>query len=242
MRPASASFRTMSPRSWKKSSSPGSSWKSTRWFGPPTTCTTMPASSNTNLLPTGGFNRWLCASIHRGKLNGLRRVSTVIRCLQRQLGHLPADGAAQEIVAERGEGGAFGVVLAIAVPARGRLVKVGLIAHRLQFCRHLAGVAGMHPVVAPARRDQDWWVMPPRDRGVIGRNSGEKFPVRRIVGIAVFGDPARPGVQFRIAAHVDQRDRAEQRAKALRIAGQHVGDQNAAVRPALGSDMAGPCY
>ena len=38
----------------------------------------MPVSSKTNLLPTGGFKRWLCASIQLAKLKGRRRASIVI--------------------------------------------------------------------------------------------------------------------------------------------------------------------
>src|SRR5271169_4587300 len=103
----------------------------------------MPASSNTILLPTGGFSRWLCASIHRAKWNGWRKLAIVI-APSRSSRRVPADGAAQEVVAEGDKGGALGVVLAVAVPARGGLVKVGFITHRLQLCRHLAGMAGVH--------------------------------------------------------------------------------------------------
>jgi hypothetical protein len=54
----------------------------------------------------------------------------------------PADRAAQEIVAQRGEGGALGIVLALAVTAGGGLVKIGLITHRPQLCGHLAAWPG----------------------------------------------------------------------------------------------------
>src|SRR6516162_11311101 len=123
----------------------------------------------------------------------------------------PADGAAQEIVAECGKGGALGIVLAVAMPAGGGLVKVSLVAHRLQLRRHLAGMARMHAVVAPAGRDQDRRVMMARYRVVIGRDLFEEFPVVGVVWIAVYGDPAGAGVQFRVTPHVDQRDRAKQR-------------------------------
>src|SRR5689334_5947831 len=62
----------------------------------------------------------------------------------------PANGVAQEIVAEGGEGGALLVVLAVAVAAGGGFVEIGFVAHCLQFGRHLAGVAGVDAVVAPA--------------------------------------------------------------------------------------------
>src|SRR5947209_1949732 len=53
---------------------------------------------------------------------------------------LPADCAAQEVVAEGGKGGALAVVLAIAMAASGGLVEIGFVAHRLQLCPHLAGM------------------------------------------------------------------------------------------------------
>src|SRR5215467_15711384 len=89
---------------------------------------------------------------------------------------VPADGAAQKVVTESRERRALGVVLAIAVPTRGGLVKVGLIAHRLQLCRHLAGMSGMHAIFTPAGRDQDRRVTPAGDRVVIGRNRRKKRP------------------------------------------------------------------
>src|SRR6516164_745580 len=200
----------------------------------------MPASSKTILLLTGGFKRSQCSSIHRAKWNGRRKLAVDIASscsLQ-----VPADGAPQEVLAEGRESGALGIVLAITVTASGGLVKVGLIAHCLQLCRHLASMAGMHAVVAPAGCDQDWRVLPARHGVVIGGDFLKKLPVHGISGVAIFGYPARAGVQFCIAAHVDQRDRAEERTKPLRITGQHVGDQNPTVRPAFGSDPAGPCY
>src|SRR5205085_5111233 len=60
-----------------------------------------------------------------------------------------------------------------------------------------------------------------------------------VVRIAVFSDPARARKELAVAAHVDQRDGAEQRPEPLRIAHQHVGDENAAVRAALGRDPRG---
>src|SRR5262249_61459265 len=65
-------------------------------------------------------------------------------------------------------------------------------------------------------------------------------PVPGVVGISVCGYPAGPGVQFRIAAHIDERDRAEQRTEPHRIAGQHIRDQDPAIRPALGGNAPRP--
>src|SRR5215471_11569683 len=90
---------------------------------------------------------------------------------------LPADGVTQEIVAKRGKRSALLVVLAVAVAAGGGFVKISFVAHRLQLCRHLAGMAGVDAVVAPARRDQDRRVMPDRDRVVVGGNLAQKTPV-----------------------------------------------------------------
>jgi hypothetical protein len=74
---------------------------------------------------------------------------------------------------------------------------------------------------------------------VIGRIGLEKRPVIGFVGIAIFGDPARAGVQLRIAAHVDQRNGAEQGAEPLRIAHQHVGDENSAIRSTCSGNPCG---
>ena len=71
---------------------------------------------------------------------------------------------------------------------------------------------------------------------MVGGHGAEERPVLRVVGVAVFRHPARPGEQLGVAAHVDQRDGAEQRAEALRVAGQHVGDQDAAVGAAFRRD------
>ncbi len=148
----------------------------------------------------------------------------------------PADLVAQEREAQRGEGGALLVVLAVAVAAGGGLVQVGLVAHRLQLGGHLARVAGMHAIVLARGGDQDRRIAVPRLGLVIGRVGLQEGPVLRLVGVAVLGDPAGAGQQLAVAAHVDQRDGAEQGAEPLGVAGQHVGDQDAAVRAALGGD------
>ena len=139
----------------------------------------------------------------------------------------------RNVIAERDERGAFLVVLAIAVTAGRRLVEIGLISHRLQLGRHLAGVAGMDAVVAPRGGDQDRRIFLAGLCGVIGGIGLQPRPLLGLVGIAIFRDPARAREQLCVAAHVDQRDRAEQRAEALGIARQHVGDQDAAVRSAF---------
>ena len=60
----------MSPSSWKKNSAPGSWWKSLREFGPPTAMTMNSPSSNSSLLPTGGFE--LRAIPHRSTRRRLK--------------------------------------------------------------------------------------------------------------------------------------------------------------------------
>ena len=78
-----------------------------------------------------------------------------------------------------------------------------------------------------------------RRRLVIGGIGLQECPVLGHVGVAVLGDPAGAGEQLAVAAHVNQRNRAEQRAEPLGIAGQHIGDQQSAVRPALSRDASG---
>src|SRR5215471_15146713 len=141
----------------------------------------------------------------------------------------PTNCTAQEGVTQRYKGRHVLVVLAIAVPSRRKLVEMRFIPHRLQLGGHLAGVAGMGAVVATARRDQDRWIGTSWSRRVIGGNPGEELPVLGLVGIAIFIGNRGPDQQLGIAAHVDDRNRAEQRAEALWIARKHVGNQQAAV-------------
>src|SRR5262252_5940485 len=84
---------------------------------------------------------------------------------------------AQEIVAEGREDSALLVVFAVVVAAGGGLIKAGIIAHRLQLCGHVEGVAGMDAVVAPALSHQDRRVRPAGDR----RRPPEELPILRIV-------------------------------------------------------------
>src|SRR5579883_1740185 len=127
----------------------------------------------------------------------------------------PADVLLQEGIGQRHEVRALAIVLAVAVTAGRRLVEVRLaVPHRLQLGGHLAGMAGMHPVVAPRGGEQGRRIEPARLGRVIGRIGLEPGPFLRLVWIAVLGDPARAGQQLAVAAHVDQRDRAEQRAEA----------------------------
>src|SRR5215207_6211228 len=97
----------------------------------------------------------------------------------------PADLVPQEGVAERDEPGAFAVVLAVAVTAGRRLVEMGFVSHRLQLGRHLAGVAGMHAVVAARGGDQDRRVVLARYCSVIGGIGFQPLPLRGLVGIAI---------------------------------------------------------
>src|SRR5262249_168263 len=79
--------------------------------------------------------------------------------------HVPSE----EGVAQGREGGPFLVVLAVAVAAGGGLVEKDLIvAHGAQLGGHLAGVAGMHAIVAARRGEQDRRVVPPGHGLVIG--------------------------------------------------------------------------
>src|SRR5271155_3412621 len=89
-------------------------------------------------------------------------------------GRIPADRAAQEIVAERREAGALAIVLAVAVAAGRRLVEQRVVAQRLQLGGHLARMPGMDAVVASAGRDQDRRIGLARRRHVIGRHRAEE--------------------------------------------------------------------
>src|SRR5215471_3040200 len=141
----------------------------------------------------------------------------------------PTNCTAQEGVTQRYKGRHVLVVLAIAVTSRRKLVEMRFIPHRLQLGGHFAGVAGMGAVVAKARCDQDRWIGVSWSRRVIGGNSGEKLPVLGLAGIAVFISNRGADQKLGISTHVDDGHRAEQCAKPLRIAGEHIGYEQAAV-------------
>ena len=58
------------PRAGRRIPAPGSTWKSLRALGPPTTMMMKSSTGNSCLLPTGGFSRWRCDSIHCLKSEG----------------------------------------------------------------------------------------------------------------------------------------------------------------------------
>ena len=103
------------------------------------------------------------------------------------------------------------------------------VAKLAQPCRHLARVAGVDTVVAGAGAEQH------RRHGAVGRDvligavAGDPGPLRRVVGIAVFGHPGRAGQQPVVAPHVQQRHFADHRAEQLRSLYRHRRDQQAAV-------------
>src|SRR5208337_504053 len=127
----------------------------------------------------------------------------------------PANRLTQEAEAECSECRALLVVLAVAVPAIRRLVEIRLVAHSLQLRSHLARVARVNAVVTPRGRQQDRRVLLARRGVVVGRIGLQKRPIFRLIWIAVLGDPARSSQQLRIAAHIDQRNSAKERAKTL---------------------------
>ena len=144
------------------------------------------------------------------------------------------DRAPQERIGQRLVERELRVVGRARMTAGGRLVEIHLVAERPELRRHLAGVAGMHAVVAARGGEQDRRIADIGAHGVIGRDLAQKGPVLRLVGVAVFGDPARAGAELGVAAHVEQRHRAVDRAEQLRIAGEHVADQQPAIAAAPG--------
>src|SRR5277367_3168633 len=101
-----------------------------------------------------------------------------------------ADLLPQEGISERQESGPFLVVLAKAMSSGGGLVEPNLpVPQGLQLRRHLAGVAGMHTIVAARGGDQDRRIRPTRHRLMVGRIGFQPRPLLGLVGIAVFGDP-----------------------------------------------------
>src|SRR5258708_7246276 len=92
---------------------------------------------------------------------------------------------------------------------------------------------GTEAPVARRGGQQDRRVAARRLDLVIGRYFAQERPVFRLVRIAVFADPARPGGELGVALHVEQRHRAVDGAEQVRIAREHVADQKSAVAAAF---------
>ncbi|MET4234965.1 hypothetical protein ACVWXN_007203 [Bradyrhizobium sp. i1.4.4] len=97
---------------------------------------------------------------------------------------------------------------------------------RVQLRCHFARMSGMDAIVTPPGGHQDRWIGLPGSCAIVGRIGFQPLPIRSVVGIAIFGEPARPREQSDAAAHVDQRDGAEQCAEALGISRSYVGDED----------------
>src|SRR5262245_55575055 len=99
----------------------------------------------------------------------------------------------------------------------------------------------MHAVVARRGPQQDRRIWLSHLGEMIGRNVLEERPVLRLVRIAVFRAPARAGEQLAVAAHVEEGDQAPDCAEALRIAREHVADEQSAVAAAIAGEAAWSC-
>src|SRR5439155_17524918 len=64
----------------------------------------------------------------------------------------------------------------------------------------------------------------------------EEGPGVQFVRVAIFGDPARASKELAVAPHIEQRNRAPDRAKTLRIAREHVADEQSAVAAAVAGE------
>ncbi|MET4348810.1 hypothetical protein ABIC07_008336 [Bradyrhizobium sp. RT9a] len=107
---------------------------------------------------------------------------------------------------------------------------------RVQLRCHFARMSGMDAIVTPSGGHQDRWIGLPGSCAMIGRIGLQPLPILSLVGIAIFGEPARPREQADAAAHVDQC------AGALGLSHSYVGDEDAAVRSTLGRDPLGLCH
>src|SRR5215813_3572431 len=120
-----------------------------------------------------------------------------------------------------------------------RLIEEHGMAERFETRRHLAGVSRMNAIIACRGPQQDRRIGLSRVGEMIGRDLLEKGPVVGFVGIAVFGDPARSREELAVAAHVEQWDRAPDRAETLRVTRQHVADEKTAVAAAAAGQPLG---
>ena len=104
--------------------------------------------------------------------------------------------------------------------------------------RHLAGVAGMDPVVQRRAVVEGRRIMRDGAQVLIGRIKPHERPVAGHVGIAIFADPARAGEQVRIAPHVGERRAGDDRGIEVGPLVRRRADQDAAVRAARNAELA----
>src|SRR5262245_28158907 len=94
----------------------------------------------------------------------------------------------------------------------------------------------MHAVVACRGPYEDRRIRLSCFGELIGRDLLEECPVFRLVRISILGDPTRAGEELAVATHVEQRNDAPDRAKALRIARQHIADEKPTVAAAVAGE------
>ncbi len=112
-------------------------------------------------------------------------------------------------------------------------------AHFLHPGGHFARLHRPNPVIAGGRVEENRRVSHILFEVVIRRKRLDKDPLIRLVRIAIFRDPGRPGRELRVALHVQQRDFAGNRAKQLWIVRQHVADQQTAIAAPFTSQVGG---
>src|SRR6476646_4575934 len=104
-------------------------------------------------------------------------------------------------------------------------VEMCVVAKRLQFSGHLTRVSGMDAIVSARRGKQNGRISLSGLSSLVSGEAADKCPVRRVVRVTVLRHQTCTGQQSCVTAHVDQRDRAEQRAEELREADKHIGYQ-----------------
>ena len=85
-----------------------------------------------------------------------------------------------------------------------RLVEIHGVALRGELGSHLAGMAGMHAVIARRGRQQDRRIVARGFDMMLGRQFLQERPIVRILWIAIFADPAGAGGKLGIALHIEQ--------------------------------------
>src|SRR5690625_3451762 len=144
---------------------------------------------------------------------------------------LPCQRVPQEAVAQRSGEGRLFVVRGRRVAAFGVFEEPHVLdALRLHPRGHLPCLDGSDPVVRSGCPEQYGRVVPVGFDEVVGRELADELPVLGHVRVAVFGLPGIAGAELRVPAHVQQRDTAGDGSEELRVLGEHIADQQAAVR------------
>ena len=160
-----------------------------------------------------------------------------VLCMFRSLGLSVAELAPQVAHFQRLHVCALFVVGRATVATLDVLEVQHLLRQRKQPRRHLAGMAGMHPVVTCRCGEQHLRVRHAGAKVLVRAVLRDVLPLFGLVGVAVLGHPRRAGQQGVIALHVEQRHAADHSIEQVGALRERRADQETAVAPTFDPEV-----